>query len=223
MYLGVAHSLSHERKSHYWLEKYLLWRSVVLLPLVGWCKLKSKRERETKQTVCDWGMRREGENKQTTRMSIYLTVPFNPNAHIFLFVVPVASFTDRFIFIFILLEIGSIHPTSRNMDLVFCIDYTSSIAADFHKIHQVILGIIVIAMASRGADVRLALVKFRSVVDVWTTQVDGFTRDSNEFRQWLNNEDRDGGSPDTWEAVGKEIDFLHLLNAFHHLLVTSSL
>ena len=92
------------------------------------------------------------------------------------------------------------------MDLVFCVDYSSSIAADFTRIRLMIFNIIVSAMLVRSVITRLALVKFRSTTDEWTTRVNGFTRDRNEFEEWLDDEERDGGSLDTWEAVGKNTE-----------------
>ncbi|CAF5025886.1 unnamed protein product [Rotaria sp. Silwood1] len=97
-------------------------------------------------------------------------------------------------------------PTS--IDLVFCIDFTSSTMSNFNQIHPNVLGICVTASASQG-DVRIGIIKFRSCHDTWKTKVYGFTQNMHTIQQVLSDYDLGGGSSDGYEAVGKTNRFVN--------------
>ncbi|CAF0980232.1 unnamed protein product [Rotaria sordida] len=85
-------------------------------------------------------------------------------------------------------------------DVVFCIDYTSSIMSYFNQIRTMILAICTMALTNQNG-VRISIIKFQSHGDDWATRVYGFTQDLNAINQMLTNENPDGVSPDGYEAV----------------------
>lgn len=89
------------------------------------------------------------------------------------------------------------------MDIVFCIDYTSSMAAGFNEIREMILLICTIILVT-NSDVRIGLIKFRSNHDPWCTRVLVFTRKINNLRKWLHDDEPGGKTPDKCEDVGKK-------------------
>jgi len=99
---------------------------------------------------------------------------------------------------------------STSMDIVFCIDYTSSMTSHFNTIRATIISIWMIVLHIQG-DVRIGLVKFRSTYDLWNTYVHHFTANINVFQQWLDSDEPGGVCPDGYEAVGKKQRF-QLLN-----------
>ncbi|CAF5042192.1 unnamed protein product [Rotaria sp. Silwood1] len=95
------------------------------------------------------------------------------------------------------------------IDIVVCIDYTSSIMSYFGEIRKMILSIGTMTLASHG-DVRIGLIKFRSCYDRWRTQVHGFISNIDAIEQILTDQDLGGESPDGYKAVGKKNRFLCL-------------
>ncbi|CAF1381969.1 unnamed protein product, partial [Rotaria sp. Silwood1] len=87
------------------------------------------------------------------------------------------------------------------IDIVVCIDYTSSIMSYFGEIRKMILSIGTMTLASHG-DVRIGLIKFRSCYDRWRTKVHGFISNIDAIEQILTDQDLGGESPDGYKAVG---------------------
>ncbi|CAF2637735.1 unnamed protein product [Rotaria sp. Silwood2] len=91
------------------------------------------------------------------------------------------------------------------IDIVICIDYTSSIMSYFDQIR--IMSLVICAVALTNQDgVRIGIIKFRSCYDRWRTQVYGFTQNINVINQILTGNDLGGTSPDRCKVVG---DALH--------------
>jgi hypothetical protein len=74
--------------------------------------------------------------------------------------------------------------------------YFDSIRILITSISEMLLGMQV--------NVRISLIKFRSIFDTWNTQVHGFTQDINVLRQWFAINEPRGICPDGYEAVGKK-------------------
>jgi len=108
-----------------------------------------------------------------------------------------------FFFSFLIVVIPSI---STPMDIVLCIDYTSSMTSYFNTIREKMVSFSRMALKSEG-DIRIGLVKFRSDYDSWKTNLHGFTDNINVLRQWLYHDEPGGISPDGYEAVGKDNRF----------------
>ncbi len=89
------------------------------------------------------------------------------------------------------------------MDIVFCVDYTSSMISYFRQILAIITSISTMVLGMQG-NVRIGLIKFRSSYDTWNTNVYEFTGNINVLRQWLGIDEPGGVSPDGYEAVGKK-------------------
>ena len=89
------------------------------------------------------------------------------------------------------------------MKVVFCVDYTPSMSSYFIAIRAMIMAICPMIFHTQG-DVRIGVVKFRSVCDVWNTLEHGFTTNINVLEQWLNSDEPGGVTPDGYEAVGKK-------------------
>ncbi len=100
------------------------------------------------------------------------------------------------------------------MDIVFCVDYTSSIISYFGQILAIITSISTMILGMQG-NIRIGLIKFRSIYDTWNTNVYEFTGNINVLRQWLGTDEPGGICPDGYEAVGKKNRV--------QLLITSSL
>ncbi|CAF3709022.1 unnamed protein product [Rotaria sp. Silwood1] len=97
-------------------------------------------------------------------------------------------------------------PTS--IDLVFCIDFTSSTMSNFNQIRPNVLSVCVTASASQG-DVCIGIIKFRSCHDTWKTKVYGFTQNIHTIQQVLSDYDLGRGSPDGYEAAGETNTFFN--------------
>ena len=95
------------------------------------------------------------------------------------------------------------HQISTTMGIVFCVDYTSSMTPYFDQIRTRIMSILTMVL-SMQVNIRIGLVKFRSISDIWITDVYEFTQDINELRQWLEMNQPGGIGSDGDEAVGKK-------------------
>jgi hypothetical protein len=89
------------------------------------------------------------------------------------------------------------------MDIVFCIDYTSSMASYFTQVRTMVLGIQAMTLAN-VPDVRIGLIKFRSCDDSWIIRKHDFTQNRTILQQWLYGDNPSGIGPDGSEAVGKK-------------------
>jgi hypothetical protein len=91
---------------------------------------------------------------------------------------------------------------ATTVDIVFCMDYTTSITSYFSKACRMIESTGEMFLQD-GRDVRMSLVKFRSADDLWQHNVHGFTQDVATLLQWLLSNTPDGVGSDHNKAVGK--------------------
>jgi hypothetical protein len=100
------------------------------------------------------------------------------------------------------LLVVAIYSMNTTVDVVFCVDYTSSMASYFRQIPGMIESLYE-TLIQNGCNVRMSLVQFRSVYDLWRTNEHGFTGNVATLLQWLASDTPGGVSPDGCEAVGK--------------------
>jgi Mg-chelatase subunit ChlD len=89
------------------------------------------------------------------------------------------------------------------MDIVVCLDCSSSITSFFNAIRSTILSIVNKTLVYHPSDVRIALIEFRSHTDYSVTNIHPFTSSMDTFKEWINAVKTDGGGPDGSKAVGK--------------------
>ena len=93
------------------------------------------------------------------------------------------------------------------MDIVICLDCTSSITSYFRKILQTIDSILnSVAIMQDQSDIRMALIEFRSHYDRFLTNTHPFTQSISTFRQELKNVRPEEDGRDAAEAIGKKHD-----------------
>jgi hypothetical protein len=98
---------------------------------------------------------------------------------------------------------------SAPMDVVFCLDNSSSMLPYSNTIRDKIVSISERVLQIQG-DVGIGLVKFSSADGLSNTNVYGFTTNKNVLGQWLCSDEPSGGSSDGYEPIGKKkIDFMY--------------
>ena len=89
------------------------------------------------------------------------------------------------------------------LDLVFCLNFSSTMAHHYPVIKRKILNLLVRTRVDRIETVRIGIVSFRSTTDRFLVVNRGFTDDPNVLRDWLLAEEPDGGARGGDRAVGK--------------------
>ncbi|CAF0829112.1 unnamed protein product [Rotaria sp. Silwood1] len=87
-----------------------------------------------------------------------------------------------------------------SMDIVICLDCTSSVASFICQVRDRIWSIIEPIIENKS-DIRLALIEFRSHDDSWVTVIHPFTHSARIFQDWLSNTQAEGGSQDGTRAI----------------------
>jgi hypothetical protein len=90
------------------------------------------------------------------------------------------------------------------MDLVLCIDYTSSIKPYYKQLRKTVQSISSEALTLDQGYVRIAVAKYRSAQDIPCMILYGFTQDRNTIERWLSIDQPDGGSRSGYGDMGKK-------------------
>lgn len=99
------------------------------------------------------------------------------------------------------------------LDLVFCVDYSSTMALHYQVIKREILNFLVRSRVDHIQTVRIGLVNFRSTTDRVIVVNRGFTDDPNVLRDRLLAEEPDGSARGGDRGVGKPKFFFISLNS----------
>ncbi|CAF4012866.1 unnamed protein product [Rotaria sp. Silwood1] len=103
------------------------------------------------------------------------------------------------------------------INLVICLECTSSMASYLNEVRRMIISIFNSTVALNPNAIRMSLIQFRSRArhDVWLTNTYASTQNINVLNQWPHKIEAFGGSEDEGEAVGDALQ--EALNIFRLL------
>ncbi|CAF0723027.1 unnamed protein product [Rotaria sordida] len=95
---------------------------------------------------------------------------------------------------------------TTTMDIVVCLDCSSSMTSYFNHIRLDILSIVNELLIEHQSDVRIALIEFQSHTDYWITNIHPFTSSMNLFQEWMNAARTEGKNSNECKAIVDALD-----------------